>query len=92
MFRRGIVAEVRSLLAAGVEESAPPFRALGYKHVLAHIKGRMSLDEAVRLTKQETRRYAKRQMTWFGKMAGVNWLPAGDHAVQMAFLESQFAA
>jgi len=91
MFQRGIVAEVRNLLAAGVEESAPPFRALGYKHVLASLKGTMSLDEAARLTKQDTRHYAKRQISWFRKMAGVNWLPAGDHATLAAYLEARFA-
>lgn len=90
MFERGIVAEVSGLLAAGVEESAPPFRALGYKHILAHLKGMISLEEAGRLTKQDTRQYAKRQISWFRKMAGVSWLPAGDHAVLAAFLEEQF--
>jgi tRNA dimethylallyltransferase len=92
MFQGGIVAEVRSLLAAGVEESAPPFRALGYRHILAHLKGTISLDEAGRLTKQDTRHYAKRQISWFRKMAGVSWFPAGDHAALAAFLEAQFAA
>jgi len=92
MFQGGIVGEVRSLLAAGVEESAPPFRALGYKHVRAHLKGAISLEEAGRLTKQDTRHYAKRQISWFRKMAGVTWFPAGDHASLAAFLEAQFAA
>lgn len=92
MFERGIVAEVGGLLAAGVEEDAPPFRALGYKHVLAHLKGKIPLDEAKRLTKQETRQYAKRQLSWFRKMTGVSWLAAGDHAALAEFLEAQFAA
>jgi tRNA dimethylallyltransferase len=91
MFRGGILDEVRGLLAAGVEESAPPFRALGYKHVLAHLKGTISLEEAARLTKQDTRHYAKRQICWFRKMAGVNWLPAGDHPSLAAFLEARLA-
>ena len=91
MFRGGILEEVRGLLAAGAEENAPPFRALGYKHVLAHLKGAISLEEAGRLTKQDTRQYAKRQICWFRKMAGVNWLPAGDQPSLAAFLEAQFA-
>lgn len=91
MFERGIVAEVGSLLAGGLEESAPPFRALGYKRVLAHLKGTISIDEAVRLTKQDTRQYAKRQLSWFRKMTGVSWLAAGDHPALAAFLESQGA-
>jgi len=75
-----------------VEEDAPPFRALGYKHVLAHLKGKIPLDEAKRLTKQETRQYAKRQLSWFRKMTGVSWFAAGDHAALAEFLEAQFAA
>jgi tRNA dimethylallyltransferase len=90
MLRDGIIAEVRSLLAAGIERSAPPFRALGYRHVLAHLAGMISLDEAARLTKQDTRQYAKRQISWFKKMAGVNWLPAEDHPSLAAFLETRF--
>ncbi len=78
MFARGLVAEVRGLLAAGVPESAPPFRGLGYRQVLQHLRGELSLDEARAATQLETRHYAKRQLTWFRKMAGVAWLPAGD--------------
>jgi tRNA dimethylallyltransferase len=92
MFERGIVAEVGGLLAAGLEESVPAFQALGYKRVLAHLKGKISLDEAVRLTKQDTRQYAKRQLSWFRKMTGVRWLAAEDHPALAAFLESQIAA
>jgi len=91
MFQGGIVEEVRSLLAAGVRPEAPPFRALGYKHILSYLEREVSFDEAARLTKQDTRHYAKRQISWFQKMAGVTWLPAGDHACVGAFLEEQFA-
>lgn len=80
MFERGLVEEVRGLLARGVPEIAPPFRALGYRHVVAHVRGRMSLDAAVSLTKAETRQYAKRQMTWFRKMDGVAWFSPEDRA------------
>jgi tRNA dimethylallyltransferase len=92
MFERGIVAEVHGLLASGVKESAPPFRALGYRHVLAHLEGKLSLEEARRLTKQDTRHYAKRQVSWFRKMAGVTWLAARDHLALATFLEGQLAA
>ncbi len=78
MFERGLVDEVRRLLQSGLGESAPPFRALGYRHVLAHLQGRLTLEQARTLTKQDTRRYAKRQMTWFRKMEGVAWFSAAD--------------
>lgn len=92
MFQKGMVEEARSLLGAGVPESAPPFRGLGYRRVLAHLRGEISVDEARRLTKQDTRQYAKRQITWFRKMAGVNWVPADDLTSLAAFLKSWLAS
>ncbi|HPW18337.1 MAG TPA: tRNA (adenosine(37)-N6)-dimethylallyltransferase MiaA [Candidatus Aminicenantes bacterium] len=80
MFALGLVDEVRALLDRGVPATAPPFRALGYSHVLRLLRGETGLDEAVALTKADTRRYAKRQMTWFRKMAGVVWFPPDDAA------------
>lgn len=73
MFAQGIVKEVEALLKSGVEETSPPFRALGYKHVLSHLKRELSLEETIDLTKKDTRHYAKRQMTWFRKMEGILW-------------------
>ncbi len=78
MFARGLLDEVRRLLARGVPESAPPFRALGYRQALACLRGRLSPGEAAALTKTDTRHFAKRQMTWFRKMEGVAWFSASD--------------
>lgn len=78
MFARGLVEEVRGLLARGLPASAPPFRALGYRHVIRHLAGEIALEEAAALTKIETRQYAKRQMTWFRKMPGVDWFSPDD--------------
>ena len=78
MFQRGLVEEVRGLLAGGIPETAPPFKALGYRHVLRILRGEMTTDEAVAATKIETRRYAKRQMTWFRKAADVVWFDAAE--------------
>ena len=74
MFQRGLVEETRALLARGVPESAAPFKALGYKHVLGVLRGERSPAEAAALTKIDTRHYAKRQMTWFRKTADVRWV------------------
>jgi len=76
MFARGLVAEVRGLLAAGIPEAAPPFKGLGYRQVLQHLRGGLSLDETKAAARLETRHYAKRQITWFRKMEGVVWFPA----------------
>ena len=78
MFELGIVEEVEALLKSGVEESSPPFRALGYKHVLSYLKKELTIEEAIDLTKKDTRHYAKRQMTWFRKMEGILWFTPHD--------------
>jgi tRNA dimethylallyltransferase len=92
MFERGLVEEVRSLLAAGVDERAAPFKAIGYRRILALLRGEAGLDETIALTKTDTRRYAKRQMTWFRKMEGVRWFPASDIAGLKDFVKKELGA
>jgi len=87
MFERGLVEEVRGLLASGIKETAPPFKALGYKYVLSYIKGLIDLEKAVALTKIDTRHYAKRQMTWFRKMDGVRWFRGDELPAIITFIE-----
>ncbi len=89
MFGCGMVEEVRGLLADGIPETAPPFRALGYKHVLRYLRGEITLEEAILLTKRDTRHYAKRQITWFKKMEGIRWFEAEDLASLENYLEAQ---
>jgi len=88
MFERGLVEEVAGLIASGLDETAPPFRALGYRHVLRHLKGEIGRNEAAALTKIDTRRYAKRQMTWFRKMDGLTWFQADAGAEILARIEA----
>jgi len=73
MFERGLVDEVRKLLAAGVPGSAKPFESLGYKQALQVLEGRLTPEQALECTQVETRRYAKRQLTWFRKEQNVHW-------------------
>ena len=89
MFGRGLVDEVRGLVARGVAESAPPFRALGYSHVLRHLRGEIGREEAAALTKTDTRHYAKRQMTWFRKMADIAWFSPDERPVLEEFVQNQ---
>lgn len=65
MFADGLVAEVQRLLAKGVPRTARPFGSLGYAQCVRYLEGRCRLEEAVESTALQTRRYAKRQMTWF---------------------------
>lgn len=64
MIARGWVDEVRSLLGM-FGPDAPGLRSIGYKELISHIRGEISLPQAIELIKRNTRRYAKRQMTWF---------------------------
>ena len=73
MIRAGWVEEVRGLLDRGYDEESPGLRGLGYERLLDHLRGRCTLDEAVEEIKKETRRYAKRQMTWFRSMPEIEW-------------------
>jgi tRNA dimethylallyltransferase len=69
MFQRGLVDEARELIARGYAEAAP-MRSVGYVQAKAVVDGTLSVDEAIQQAAQETRRYAKRQLTWFRKEAG----------------------
>jgi tRNA dimethylallyltransferase len=73
MVNRGLLDEVRRILAAGVNPGSKPFESLGYKQALAVVLGHMTLERAIISAQMETRRYAKRQMTWFRREPGVSW-------------------
>ena len=76
MVERGWVAEVDELLNLGVEPEAPGFQAIGYRQIVRHVVGEWSLEEAMEDTARATRRYAKRQLTWFRRERDIRWLPA----------------
>ena len=67
MINEGLVEEVRSLLKSGFSPQLKPIQSLGYKQICGYLQGNVSLEEAIASIKQETRRYAKRQLTWFRK-------------------------
>ena len=81
MLSRGWLEEVRGLVESGLPESAKAFDFIGYRELRAVLRGEMSLGEARTAIQQATRRYAKRQMTWFQREKGVQWLAGfGDEA------------
>lgn len=73
MVENGLLDEVRQILASGVSLGAKPFESLGYKQALAVVRGEVTLDAAIASAQLETRRYAKRQMTWFRREQNVTW-------------------
>lgn len=72
MLGAGLLEEVKKLLT--MEPGRTPMQAIGYKEVAGHLRGTYSLDEAVGLIKRNTKRYAKRQFTWFKKEEGIHWV------------------
>jgi len=79
MLAGGLVEEAERILARGCPPTVKPFGALGYRQALAVLRGELTRTEAVFLTQRDTRRYAKRQITWFRRESGVIWLPGfGD--------------
>ena len=71
---RDLIGEVRDLLSTGVPHTAKPFESLGYKQALRVVQELMTVEQALESTQLETRRYAKRQQTWFRKEQGVHWI------------------
>ena len=88
IFQSGLIDEVRAILASGIPPTAKPFESLGYKQALAVIEGRMTEPEAIVSTQQQTRNYAKRQLTWFRKEHGMRWIEGfgDDPAIQSQVL------
>ena len=74
MIRDGLVEETRRLVEMGYDKKSTAMQAIGYKEILPYLKGECSLEEAVEILKRNTRRYAKRQMTWFRQIREIIWL------------------
>ncbi|MCD0484677.1 tRNA (adenosine(37)-N6)-dimethylallyltransferase MiaA [Streptacidiphilus sp. ASG 303] len=77
MWEAGLLDEVRTLEAAGLREGRTASRALGYQQVLAHFAGECGEDEAREETVRATRRFARRQESWFRRDPRIHWLPGG---------------
>ena len=76
MVRQGLVEEVQGLLKNGLTEGGTAMQALGYKEIVDALNGRSSMQDAIELIKQGSRRYAKRQLTWFRRDERVKWITA----------------
>lgn len=82
--RAGFLDEVHALLASGVDPDCPAMQAIGYRDLARHLRGECILAEAVRLTKRNTRRFAKRQLTWFRGEGDALWIDLGSSADPVA--------
>ncbi len=74
MINNGFVDEVKHILAMGYSKEMNSLNTVGYKEIISHLSGETSLERAIELIKRNTRRFAKRQLTWFRKDVRINWI------------------
>ena len=74
MLEQGLLKEVEDLYKEGYDSSLISMQGLGYKEILAYLKGECTLEEAVYVLKRDTRHFAKRQLTWFRHDPNIQWV------------------
>lgn len=87
MIDNGLLEEVNSLLRDGFNRDMVSMQAIGYKEIIDYIEGNTSLEEAITILKRNSRRYAKRQLTWFRKEERVNWIDVENYDKNKLFLD-----
>lgn len=88
MMENGLLDEARALYDRRLDRALPAMQALGYKQLFEYFDGNLSLDEAVDAIKRETRRFSKRQMTWFARDDRIIWMDAADGVPPTEMLQS----
>jgi len=91
MIEKGWIEEVKNLLEKGYSIELKPFKAIGYKYIIYYLQGRLSLEKAIELIQRDTRRYAKRQLTWFKKEPDVYWFSSDEKEKILNFLKEKLA-
>lgn len=74
MFAKGLIKEVKTIVKRGYAPNLKPLQSIGYRQVYQYLQGKITLEQAIELTKRDTRHYAKRQLSWFRKIKGIHWL------------------
>ncbi len=90
LMEAGLVKEIESLLEKGLTEDSISMKGIGYKEVISYLHGEYDLAEAVRLVKQNTRRYAKRQMTWLRRYKDMSWFYLSEYETEEKVLSAIF--
>ena len=91
MMEQGLESEVRQLLDIGIRRNSTAMQAIGYKELLPWIRGEKNLDECAAELKRATRRYAKRQLTWFSASERANRFYIDDYADENELAKAVFA-
>lgn len=87
MFEQGLVEEVAGLRARGYAADLPSMQAIGYRHVNAYLDGQLSLEKGKSDLIQDTKHYAKRQLTWFKRNRQLQWVDREDHGKVIKLIE-----
>lgn len=90
MLADGLVAEVQELLEAGVPADCKPMQAIGYKEVVAHLRENLELEQVSALIKRNTRRFAKRQLTWFRAEPELQWVAYPENSATILETATSF--
>jgi len=78
MMEKGLYEEVESLYNTGADRNSTAMQAIGYKEIIDSLEGKCTIEEAVEKIKMESRRYAKRQLTWFKRNENIHWINPED--------------
>ena len=84
MLASGLIEEVARLMSEGAGPALTARQAIGYKELIEYLEGRSTLEEAVELIKRRSRRYAKRQLSWFKRDGRITWISMDDEDVHAA--------
>ncbi len=91
MVDNGFREEVEALLDAGIERGVTARQAIGYAQMIAHVRGEISLDEAIESTVSHTRRLVRKQDTWFRRDKRLTWVPGEEPDAAFAMIEREIA-
>ena len=94
MLEQGLLEEIRQLLASGIPKTCTAMQAIGYKEFVDALDEKISMEDAVAQVQQSSRRYAKRQLTWFRRNPQIHWLirQSGEGMDEILTKARQFAA
>ncbi|HEX2926593.1 MAG TPA: tRNA (adenosine(37)-N6)-dimethylallyltransferase MiaA [Ruminiclostridium sp.] len=90
MVQNGLVAEVKKLVDLGYSDSIISMQGIGYKEILTYLNNECTLEEAIENIKQGTRRYAKRQITWFKRINGIKWFNVDNYGNNISVTDDIF--
>ena len=87
MIEQGLEKEVKSLLNMGYSKDLVSMQGIGYKEIIKYLDGEYTYDEAIEIIKRDSRRYAKRQLTWFRRYDNAKWFDLDEYNDEKILLQ-----